>query len=292
MNYFLVSTPLQYCNAHNIDVEGAKTLVFLGDFHGATEFYEKIKSSVYWERKFCFGTYRQLFCFLIREISEDDKLFIDSDYGLQTNWMLSRIKTKEIFVYEEGYGSYRNDLLSGRCKSEILYWFLKFLGNKEHFGDSKFVKGIYLYDLPKHSLLVSDFKNQRFSFRKPFVDNLNDICDEMLTIEQRREYRVMVEGKSVYLYLTNWHYNKKIEHLFQEKRNLGNDDIIMILKPHPRIKKFSSEFEFDLVLSNNVMVELVLLTFHKFAKELFVYHDGSSALLYLTDINNTIIDAI
>lgn len=292
MNYFLVSTPLQYCNAHNIDVEGAKTLVFLGDFHGGAEFYTKIKNSIYWEEKFYFDSYRQLLSFLKKVINASDKLFIDSDYGLQTNWMLSKIKTKEIFVYEEGYGSYRNDLLSARCKSKILYRFLKFLGNKEHFGDSKFVKGIYLYDLPKHKRHVSDFRNQRFSFRKPFVDNLNEICDEILTVEERREYQEMVEGKSVYLYLTNWDYNKNIEHLFQDRKKSETGDTLLILKPHPRIKQFSSEFEFDLVLSNNVMVELILLTFHKFAKELFVYHDGSSALLYLTDINNTIIDAI
>jgi hypothetical protein len=292
MNYFLVSTPLQYCNARNIEVEGKKTLVFLGDFHGALEFYERIGDSVYWDEKIWFGAYRKLLSFLKDVINKSDRLFIDSDYGLQTNWMLSKIKTNQIYVYEEGTGSYRNDLLSARCKSKSLYRLLKFLGNKEHFGDSKFVRGIYLYDIPKHNLSVPDFKNQRFSFRKPFVDNLNEICREILTADERKKYQEMVAGKSIYLYLTNWNYNKKIERIFQNRKNLNEGNTLFILKPHPRIKECSSDFEFDLVLSSGVMVEMILQTFQDFAKELFVYHDGSSALLYLTDINNTIIDAV
>lgn len=293
MDYFLVSTPLQYCNAYNIHVDGRKTLVFLGDFHGAESFYKRLESSIYWDNKVWFISYRKVFSYLRKMLNKDDRLFIDSDYGLQTNIMLSRLKTKEIYVYEEGTGSYRNDLLRARCSNKILYKFLSRLGNKEHFGGSKRVKGIYLYDHTKHISNVPDFKGNRFSFRKGFVDNLKEVYSEILTKEEKVEYKSLVRGKTVCMYITNWKYNPRIDNIFRKlKETSENGDVVFILKPHPRLEGFSNNFEFDIVLPNSVMVEFILLTFKEFAVDLMVYHEGSSALLYLDGINNKTLDAI
>lgn len=293
MDYFLVSTPLQYCNAYNIHTDEPKTLVFLGDFHGAELFYKRLCSNIHWEHRIWFVSYRKLFSYLRKRLNNNDRLFIDSDYGLQTNFMLSRLKTKEIYVYEEGTGSYRNDLLSARCSNKVFYNLLSLLGNKEHFGGSKWVKGIYLYDHKKHISNVPDFKGSRLSFRKGFVDNLKEVYSEILSEQEKVEYKNLVKGKSVCMYITNWKYNPLIDDLFRNlKETSENEDILFVLKPHPRLEEFSKNFEFDTVLSNSVMVEYILLIFKEFAANLVVYHEGSSALLYLDGINNKTLDAI
>ncbi|AIM39170.1 hypothetical protein KO02_22660 [Sphingobacterium sp. ML3W] len=290
-NYYLVTTPLQYCNAINISTEGINILIFLSDFEGANTLFDRIRNSTYWDSTYSFSTYNQAFEFINRNVSIEDYLYIDSDYGMRTALKLRKIKTKEIFVYEEGTGTYRSDLISATHPNKILVMLLKFFGVSEYFGGSRFVKGLYMYDVAKHEKLVPDFHKTRLRFRRSFLDNLELIKMDLISKEQRDFYKKLVAGRDVHLYLTNWNYNIKIDKILTDNRNeMKNENALYLLKPHPRLINSEFEFVYDSILSNSALVEILLIDFKKFSKSLTVYHEGSSALLYLTDINQKRID--
>lgn len=285
-NYYLVTTPLQYCNAINIPTEGMNILIFLSAFEGSDALFERIRISTYWKITYSFNSYDQAFDFINRNVDVEDYLYIDSDYGIRTSLKLSKIKTKEIFVYEEGTGTYRSDLISASHSNKILVKFLRLFGVSEYFGGNRFVQGLYMYDIEKHKKLVPDFNKKRLSFRRNFLDNLELIKKDLISKEQRDFYKKLVEGRDVHLYLTNWNYNNKIDKILTNIRSeLKNENALYLLKPHPHLINSEFDFVYDSILSNSALVEILLIDFKKFSKSLTVYHEGSSALLYLTDIN-------
>ena len=78
MNYFIVTTPLQYLNVLNIDVVGKRCVLILGGFCNSEQFYNDIvvKNNL-WDLYKYFEKYNLLYQYVIQNVTNEDKLFID-----------------------------------------------------------------------------------------------------------------------------------------------------------------------------------------------------------------------
>lgn len=286
MNYFIVTTPLQYLNVLNIDVVGKRCVLILGGFCNSEQFYNDIvvKNNL-WDLYKYFEKYNLLYQYVIQNVTNEDKLFIDSDYGIITNNKLRKVKSKEIYVYEEGVGSYRSDLIS-KNRSWLKKNILKIFGNKEFFGGSKFVKGIYVYDHEKHINKVPDFDKERLHFKNPFSVQVERNISNFLSTDLIEKYRSLIRNRDVLLYITSWSYNVEIENYIL-KKNQGAEKKIIILKPHPHFKDFDKiQIQFDDVVKGEILVEMLFILLKEYSKDFVVLHENSSALQYYSSIKN------
>lgn len=285
VNYFIVTTPLQYLNVLNIETLGNKVILVLGGFINSEVFFSNIVNTKVWDEAHYFENYNDMFKYLIEIINRKDKLFIDSDYGLVTNNKLRKIKTNEIYVYEEGIGSYRSDLVS-RERSWLKKNVLLFLGNKEFFGGSKYVKGIYIYDHERHIKNVPSFNKERLHFKNRFSEQLKSNISNFITDNLIEKYKTLVKNKEVVLYITNWNYNKQIEKYIENIKKEDNSKLL-ILKPHPHFNDFNQiKIKFDDIVSGDILVEILLTLLKEFSKDFLVLHENTSSLQYYPTINN------
>lgn len=288
MNFFIASKPLQYLNCLNIPVDGGRSMLLVDSFKDASIFYKNILELGEWDYINLFADETSLYKFLRTRISKNDKLFIDSDYGLKTKFRLQSLKVNNIFVYEEGVGSYRNDLLSSLNYHPLKTWILKILGVKEHMGGTSLVKGLYIYDVDKHISRVSDFKNKRYLFERPFDNQIIKYKTHLIEnfADFEKYYKKKYENKDVYLYLTSWNYNEKADILFNDLlTNNSRTQPSFIIKVHPHIKDIKFHFSYDDVIEGNIMAELLIVILHATARSLTVVHEGSSVIHYFPTLN-------
>jgi len=283
MNYFLVTKPLQYCNATNIsfNVEGKKTLLIVDAFSEASTFFDNLLKLNYWDEMFFLQDYISAYKYLSKKVLKSDTLYIDSDYGLKKGIRLYNIKTKNIYVYEEGIGSYRNDLRSSQKGSRIVDLLLKLIGAKEHLGGSRFVRGIYVYDHAKFNNLVPNFKNKLYHFPNTFHDNLSLLRSHLyFQIDYIRNIiSRLPQDKVLCIYLTSWKYNNKIESFIDKNE-------YWIIKPHPHLKSIDIPHQyFDYIMEPNIFVEFFFSELLNAGIVFRVYHESSSALQYFPEIN-------
>ncbi|WP_312390636.1 polysialyltransferase family glycosyltransferase [Chryseobacterium sp.] len=287
-NYFVVTTPLQYLNALNIETSGERVIFLLGGFVNSEKFYSEIVEKGNWNKTYYLCDYNKMFQQVISSVEKKDKLFIDSDYGRATNSKLKYIKTKEIYVYEEGIGAYRSDLISrdnGWLKTKIL----KILGNKEFFAGSKYVKGIYVYDHQRHKTSVPNFSKERLHFKNNFSVQLENNIESFISQDLIEKYKEFFKNQEVILYITNWHYNLKIESYIENLIKKDNSEKLLILKPHPHFKDFEKiNLKYDDVVSGEVLVEILFTLLKKYSNNFVVLHENSSSLQYYPKINHVI----
>jgi hypothetical protein len=208
-------------------------------------------------------------------------LFIDSDIGFKKHIQLACVRlfnrTGSIYVYEEGIGTYRNDLYSGAKK-----YIFDTLGIATFFGGSVFVNGIYLYD--KERYLRSNKKTNvevielKKSIRNYIFSNIKMLTNayELGSFIQEIERLDRIECT---LYLTSWGYSKK------EFSDIGIFPSPRILKPHPHIGNDLKNIvePFDYLVPGSVPAELIILILLNYFKKVNVVHHGSSVAQYITD---------
>ena len=281
-SYYLVSKPLQYFNVTNIaDGVAHKVCLIVDVFFKAEEFFNNIKNQHYWNRVLFFSNSYEAYQWLKNTVSDKDYLYIDSDYGLKKTIWLSRINSKNIYVYEEGTGSYRNDLIKISHTNYLLTSFLKFLGIKEHMGGGRYTKGIIIYDVEKHKKLIPEYNKIRKSFKSGFMQHVPLIKHHFSSqMEKNREIMEGISSKNVILYLTSWQYNANVDTLLSQY-----PDYIKILKPHPHIKTKYTQTNFDYILSNDVLVEIFIINAIEVCKEILVFHENSGAMQYIDSVN-------
>lgn len=287
MNYFIVTKPLQYFNCLNIKTYGKRVLIFVNSFYNANEFFIKTNEAHNWDNSFFFNCENSAYKFIYKSLNKDDTLFIDSDYGITSLLRLCRVKTKEIYVYEEGVGSYRDDLLSRHNYSYVKNFLYKLFGVKNHMGGSRFVKGLYIYDVQKHIQMVPRFKNKRLSFEHSFIENLSLNTNFLLDNDRINFYSEAFKDKDVHLYLTSWQFNEKIVAIFDKIRDESIlSSVAFIIKPHPHMKSIDFNYKFCHVIPGDLMIEPLLQILSNKSSKLVVYHENSSCMQYLPNIEN------
>jgi len=290
---FLISKPLQYFNATNIPDDNQKIALICNSFEGAANFYAKVKSlSQYWSEVLFFDSNLEGLSWIVKNRENLHNIYIDGDYSFSKRKFLKKLKTKNIFVYEEGLGTYTEKLRTAttknikkeftafsKIKTKLVTFLYLLMGMKDHHGGSAFTKGIYVYDIEKHKACVAGFRKTRKSFRNSFTDHLKNFTDKSLLYNKDNALLRNSAGKQVVLYLTAWNIDDRITQILS-----GYNVSFKIAKPHPQINKnkypLLYNLGFDYISQGGNMVEFLIYDLLQTSSELIVIHHNSAALLY------------
>ena len=199
-------------------------------------------------------------------------IFIDADVGVRKGIDLFRIwianSKVKINVYEEGVGTYRNDIYSGVRKKLV-----EMFGFSTYFGGFILTSNIYIYNIEKYKSSFSKSKTKAIKIRKNINSFINENYKEITDIFS---YRPITSdgGDSCIIYLSNWKLDKKVI------KKLSRITDRLYVKPHPHIV---ADFE----LSENNMIpaefpaEIVIMDLIRLYKKVYVYHHGSSVKNYV-----------
>ena len=276
---FLVTKPIQYFNVTNIEDNNRKICIIINLFYNAERIYEEIKSkSDYWDEVYFFYFWKDAFKYIESNKMNVSNLYLDSDFGFQKNMHLRRLRSMNIFVYEEGVGSYKPYFRKRTVINYVINSLSRLCGFQNYLGGSKYTKGIYLYDISLHQKNSPHCLKERHTFLYQFREYLNIFKDKAIVLPSNfGNIMKMIRGNKVLIYLTSWNIAPEIEKILN-----NYPDYIKVLKPHPhllnKIEKQSSMF--DIVLPGNTLIEFFIDEALKHGCDLLIIHHGSSALMY------------
>ncbi|MFN4238227.1 MAG: hypothetical protein ACK4FZ_13500 [Vogesella sp.] len=276
---FLISKPLQLMISLCIVRQGIwdekPVFIILDAFCGASSVADRLLSAFADLQQPVFFKHRnQAFQYVKQKAF--DHFFIDSDIGVKNYLLLLQQKIAKpslmIHVYEEGVGTYRDDLYQG-LKQRML----SALGVGTFFGGSAVVSSIFVYDDEEYML---KFPNNKHKVRKIL---------EPLLLSVRRNYSVLCEvfdypglpdvpskSRVCNFYLSGWHLDKDFI------SSIVASDSLFFVKPHPHSKD-EIYLPSLYVLRGGVPFELIVVCALKLFNVVRVYHVNSSAQRYLDD---------
>lgn len=207
-----------------------------------------------------------------------DHVFLHWDIGFGTNLRLRSIQRRntgvEISVFEEGIGTYRDDIYPPFKK--MLF---NFLGLPVNNGGSNFSKKIYVYDpeeylrkvtkpAPEVIKIVQPLSKLIVKYERQFLQVFDPDCFVEHNLENLR-------GKVCVIYLSDWDF------LLEQTCGVFSEDSFNILKLHPHNKsKIVSDGSF-MVAPNSLPAELLIISAARKFAEVRVFHRGSSAQRYI-----------
>jgi len=275
--YVIFTKPLQFFNAFNIpEVDENSIFLMTNSFFQADLFFQKIlnQTSI---KCFFFEEARDPYLWLEKNALDGDFLYINTDYGVKPMLWMWNLRSLNIFVYEEGIGTYRTDLIS---RSFLVKMCLKILGFKSYFGGGRFTKGIFVYDIDKYLSTKDNLKIEVRNFEMNFFDHLKNFKFRNLLFDVKINFINDINNKDVLLYISSWSLYPNLDVVLSEYVNY-----ITVFKPHPHIVN-SLDNLFDLFqyqIDGNIMVEYLILNILENAKSLVVLHENSSSMLYFSN---------
>jgi hypothetical protein len=206
-------------------------------------------------------------------------LLIDSDIGAKKYLRILRkkIKNKKIkmYVYEEGQGTYRDNIRVG-----IKKYIFSLLGIGHVFGGCMFTSKIFLYNSDKYSKKFPTLAKKAVQIDKPIISFIGEnltFLNELFRID---------------LYLNKTRVSNDIAYLILMEKNTSIESVKAIkyfrgdkfLKRHPHIKTFSCEDGFNSI-DNSIPAELIILNLSNIYTNLIIFHFGTSARRYINKSN-------
>jgi len=273
---YIITRPLQYINATNIEDENLKDCYLEDNFNSFELFVSNIRSkSNYWDKVYTCKT-KQLGLFkIILNRRKYSKVYLDSDLGILLRISLILLFPLKIYVYEEGFASYTAEYRGKKTFRDIILTAIdKILCGKNWSGGSARTQGIYLYQKHAFRKIVSDTTSKEMlDFKSKFSDHLVSI-PEINFLFKGIDFELF-RDKEVLLYISSWTINNKLKEYIDKYPKH-----IKIIKPHPHIKEFSFDNDyFEHIIENMLNAEIVILEIMKVCKELIIIHEGSAAML-------------
>ncbi len=289
---YIVSKPLQYFNASNIEDDHPKVLFIVNGFNNAENFFNAVKNeSKHWESVYFYKDYDEVFTYIKKNKPYYSKLFLDGDYSLSMLKNLINFKDLKIYVFEEGLGTYTDKIRYAinknlyarvsplrKLKTFLISEILRLLGQKNYHGGSSFTNGIYVYNIEKHTTNKPNFAKEIKTFKQPFLKHLSQFEEKTILSEDYSDIISAAFHKKVLLYLTSWSIDANIGQVLE-----GYKDYVKIIKPHPHISEEAIndiKHNFDFVVKGGNMIEFLIYDLCDAASQLNVIHHGSGALLY------------
>lgn len=277
---YIITKPLQYINATNIEDDNLKDCYIEDNFSSFTLFVNSIRSkSSHWDNVYTCKT-KQLGMFkIILNRRKYSKVYLDSDLGILLRISLILLFPLKIYVYEEGFASYTAAYREKKTFKDIILTIIdKILCGKNWSGGSARTRGIYLYHKNAFRKIVSDTTSKELlNFKSKFSDHLVSIPEINLLFE-RIDFELF-RDKKVLLYISSWTINKHLKEYMDKYPNH-----VKIIKPHPHIKELSfTNNYFEHVIENMLLAEIVIFEILKVCTELIIVHEGSAAILTFKD---------
>lgn len=255
--------------------------IFLCDyFNRSLEISKKISTSGVFIKSKWFKTKKQAI-FAAAKL-RPQKIYIDSDIGLSNLTYLAAAKLispKTTFhVFEEGIGSYRDDIITSKAKRTIY----KLLGAATIFGECTLTESIYLTDPHSHKDKIPKLKTKIEKIPSSIVETIDKNREALEEVFSIKSIRLHQDSDQATLYLTDWNIEpKKIIDKLRSNKNA-------YIKPHPHTSKESmAELEKHqniILLPSAPPAEIIAATLLKKHSLLNLIHRNSSAAHYLSKV--------
>lgn len=216
------------------------------------------------------------------------QVYIDSDIGFKSYLCMILLKIfgcKLIAVYEEGVGTYRDDLILGWRK-----FFFRIFNGSCYFGQSPLVGKVVVFDSLRYQTLFPESSSkvvQIPSLLQPWceknIELLKDIFAPGFVID-------MPTNTSLRVYLTDWSVDLNLIKLLSREGEL-------YVKPHPHIREgalveYQGYYPSVKWVHASIPAELFFVLALNAQNNLKVYHYGSSAIFYFSSyaMTNILLD--
>ncbi|WP_283597196.1 polysialyltransferase family glycosyltransferase [Photobacterium phosphoreum] len=279
---FIVTKPVQLINAENIcnqEKIGNKILLLVDNFNDSYTIKDKIEAYGFWDYVFIFGTKEKALyeSFLFGEVD----LYVDGDVGLSfyKTFILSKMlcaykrNIRNLFVYEEGIGTYCKNKYNKGLKKNIL----SNIGVGVFFGGFYKTKKIYVYN---KELYAYQHKSDKLivKINEPMFEYV--IKNITRFVEYFGDQELLKKEKTAIVYLSN--YTLSLEYIFNIYGKYKNCDFF--IKLHPHIKEaINPEFSCT-VIDNKVPFEVAVFKLLLIYDDIVVLHHGSSAGYYIKNV--------
>jgi hypothetical protein len=208
-------------------------------------------------------------------------LLIDSDIGgkIYSKLLRKKIKNKKItvYVYEEGQGTYRDNVRIGIKK----YLFL-LLGIGYAFGSSIFTSKIFLYNSDIYAKKFPSLAKKAVQIDKPIMNFIDENLVFLNKVFQVNKYLKNTEVNEELAYLVLLEKHTRFETIKAIKHFKGDK----FIKSHPHVKVFSSEDGFNSI-NNSIPAELIISNLSNNYTKLIIFHFGTSTRHYLNNIERS-----
>lgn len=275
---FICSKPLQYFNLRNIAYEHAdaeKILIIHGRFIQARTFFERVKQyDSTWDRVVFVRCWAELYTYLFfhpaqRLIAENDKSFV---YGIFH--VLRRFR--QLYIFEEGFGSYRTDRVDD--SKGLKFLINRLTGVGRHVGFSSFLSGQYLYLPELYKRQFPDYQKPLYSFASPFVDRLFEELPLFMQLSDGYDEFIALKDQKIAIYLTSHVVNSS---MIKELKSREKEFDITYVKPHPHLKDLDEFRQYNLpVIRSNIMMEFLFVLLLKNNNQLTVFHENSTSVIW------------
>lgn len=286
---FIITKPLQLmvCTSIIDQLEGdfSVHLLITNDFRDAREIFERIQARLNVRRIYkCLFFDANDFAYGYLKANPFDDVYIDSDVGFRQWVKISLIKLKNpatrIYVYEEGVGSYRDDLYENKTiLDKFKLHVLRGLGVGTYFGGSCWTTGIYLYETGQHPFLHG---NKVIMIRQSVTETIKnhaEFADDIFIVDERVKSAIKMNQGEVVIYLSNWLIDDK---LIGELIAMNSQ---IIVKLHPHIKEDPPSICGVKWVDHSVPAEILIMEAAKYCEKIKVFHHGSSTLRYIVGKN-------
>lgn len=206
-----------------------------------------------------------------------DNLFIDSDVGVLNYFSLALLKLSinrlNIFVYEEGLGTYRKDLYSGFKKIV-----LSCMGVGVNFGGAVVSSKIFIYNPCEYKKNFPSLHKKVIGIKHGVMEVLTENLDYFCYVFDFKLELSQSSKSHCYLYLTSWCINDAV---IQQLKELKAESKDCYLKLHPHLKNTAVSDGID-VLQGQAPAELVILYLLSKYSKIYIFDQNSSVRRYIS----------
>lgn len=264
----IVTKPLQYLIARQL-VEEQKYkkvhLYLVPHFSNYHDFLALIKEDMIWSSIY---TFKSKVLAITYKFWNYSLLVTNSDIG-KDDYINSIFMGKTI-IYEEGWGTYLNNVLITESKlKSLVYNILRF--NKKY-GNGYFTSKIFCYR-PE----ILNRKKRIYPFNKTMSEYLISEASNFNFFLKNKKYNfdvLFLLGKD----------SKLNEKMLEVASNLVSSKIAIKFHPHFTYKNESNNNTSYQLLDNSDLVEIIILEFIRKRKKMVIYHDNSSISYYFKNL--------
>lgn len=274
---FLISRPIQYANVLNIPCENklAKVLLVVETFSNSQNFIIEQKINKRWEEVHSFPSVYEAVNWLINNKTQFKEFYTFSDNGIRLQYLFFRLRSIDIYIYEEGAATYVKRFYRKVSLLDIPYIiYFRCLSARKSIGTYPLLKGIFVYRPDIYKMTKPFIRTPVLKFKSDFFIHLNN-CEDLTEFTYLEGFNF--KDKNIVLYLTGWQVNEAAIRLILEKKSQG---FFTIIKPHPHLDKSKNLQDIaDLVIQNNVFAELIIQKLANESHSVYVIHDNSTSVL-------------
>lgn len=244
-------------------------VIVIGGFNGAEAVARKLRPMMSDAKSIkYFPTFRRSMRFT--SIISPDRIFTHADVGVQKGlqllWLKARNPAMKISVYEEGLGTYRDDLYRGLKR--LLF---PFIGIGTHFGGFSLTSEVHV--------LSPDMYRRKFPRSRKKIVQIPRSPMETIANNKKNIYGLFnynevpkSDGRCV-VYMSSWEVDKA----FFSEIATGKCDTYF--KAHPRLDFIPSQTNI-INIPANIPAEILLADLSQKYRDVTVYHHGTSAVRY------------